>query len=210
MHLYNTLSRQKDAFKPKDPNNVRVYACGPTPYNFAHIGNLRTYLFEDMVIRSLKFLGYKLHTVMNVTDIDDKTIRDSQKNGETLLDLTQKYTRFFLEDLEHLHVLPPDELIPISAVIDEMVLIINGLLQKGFAYVSDDGSVYYSIAKFKKYGELAKLDRSGMKESVRINNDEYDKENVADFALWKAYSQEDGPNVWNAEFTIGDEKKIIP
>jgi cysteinyl-tRNA synthetase len=209
LQLQNTFTLAKEKFKPLRQEIVKVYYCGPTPYNFAHIGNLRAYLFSDSVIRTLRYLGYKVQTVMNVTDIDDKTIRDSQKQGLSLQEFTQKYTGFFLDDIQHLGIIPADTIIPISTAIDTMVEIIQKLLDKKYAYLADDGSIYYSISKFKNYGKLAHLDIKGMKSSVRINNDEYEKESVADFALWKAYDAEkDGQNVWEAKFMI-DEKEVI-
>ncbi len=120
LHLYNTLTRTLERFKPLKQDEVKVYYCGPTPYNFAHIGNLRTYLFEDFVIRTLRFLGYKVRTVMNITDIDDKTIRDSQKSGKSLKDHTVFYTEAFLSDLEKLNIQKADAIVPISTLIDDM------------------------------------------------------------------------------------------
>jgi cysteinyl-tRNA synthetase len=208
LHLYNTLTREKEKFKPLRQDEVKVYYCGPTPYNYAHIGNLRAYLFEDFVIRTLRFLGYRVKTVMNITDIDDKTIRDSQKSEKSLKEFTEFYTNAFLADLKKLHIHHADTIAPISGLIPEMEKMIQWLLDKWYAYLADDGSIYYRVSSFKKYGELAHLDMSGMKSSVRINNDEYDKDNVADFALWKGYDEgSDGPNKWDATFTI-DEKKI--
>lgn len=209
LHIYNTLTLEKERFKPLRQEEVKVYYCGPTPYNYAHIWNLKTYIYEDYVVKTLKFLGYKVKTTMNVTDIDDKTIRDSQKNGEKLLDLTQKYTNFFLQDLQKLNITLADNIVPISTLVDEMVMMINVLIKRGYAYLSDDGSIYYEIKKFKKYWNLAHLDVSGMKQSVRIDNDEYEKENAADFALWKGYKSEDGENFWNGEFIFGEEKKVL-
>lgn len=209
LHIYNTLSRELERFKPLRQEEVKVYFCGPTPYNYAHIGNLKTYIFEDYVIKTLRFLGYKVKTTMNITDIDDKTIRDSQKYGEKLLPYTQKYSQYFLEDLKKLNITLADNIVPISTLIDEMVEMINGLIKKWYAYLWDDGSVYYEIKKFKKYWNLAHLDFSGMKTSVRINNDEYDKENAADFALWKGYKEDDGQNYWEKEFDFNGEKKIL-
>ena len=203
LSLQNTFTQTKERFKPIRQELVKVYYCGPTPYNFAHIGNLRAYLFSDSVVRTIRYLGYKVQTVMNVTDIDDKTIRDSMKQGISLSEFTEKYTHLFLEDLKHLGVIPADTIVPISTAIDTMIEIIQKLLDKKYAYLADDGSIYYSIAKFPKYGQLAHLDMKGMKSSIRINNDEYEKENVADFALWKSYDAEkDGPNFWDARFKI--------
>lgn len=210
LHLYNTLNREKERFKPLRQDEVKVYFCGPTPYNYAHIGNLRAYLFEDIVIRTLKFLGYRVKTVMNVTDIDDKTIRDSQKSGKTLKEFTEFYTTEFLKDLDRLGIQQADTIAPISTLIDEMRVMIQGLLDRDFAYIADDGSVYYRVEKFKNYGKLANLDTKGMISSVRINNDEYDKDQIADFALWKAYNSEvDGENFWEIEvFEKNGNEKI--
>lgn len=158
LHLYNTLTRSLERFKPLKQEEVKVYACGITPYNYAHIGNIRAYLFEDFVIRTLRFLGYRVRTVMNVTDIDDKTIRDSQKSGKSLKEFTEFYTEEFMADCARLSILPADTIAPISTLIPDMGTIIDGLIQKGYAYLAEDGSVYYSVTKFKKYGELAHLD----------------------------------------------------
>lgn len=210
LHLYNTLTRTLERFKPIKQEEVKVYYCGPTPYNYAHIGNLRNYLMDDIVVRTMRYLGYKVRTVMNVTDIDDKTIRDSQKSGKSLKEFTEFYTSEFIEDCARLSILPADTIAPISTLIPDMGMIIDGLIVKWYAYLADDGSVYYSVAKFKKYGELAHLDVKGMISSVRIDNDEYDKEKVADFALWKAYDAgADGENSWQIEVTINDEKKVL-
>lgn len=209
LEIFNTLTLQKERFKPLRQEEVKVYFCWPTVYNFAHIWNLRTYIFEDCVIKTLRFLWYKVKTTMNITDIDDKTIRDSQKSQENLEVFTKKYTNYFLEDIKKLNITLADNIVPISTLIDEMVEMINGLIKRWYAYLWDDGSVYYEIKKFKKYGKLAHLDFSGMKTSVRINNDEYDKENAADFVLWKAYKEDDGQNYWEKEFDFNGEKKIL-
>ena len=147
---------------------------------------------------------------MNITDIDDKTIRDSQKSGKSLEEFTQFYTEAFLADLEKLSIIPADTIAPISGLIEDMGKMIEWLIKKGYAYLSDDGSIYYRVSKFKKYGKLANLDISGMISSVRIDNDEYEKDQVADFALWKAYDLEsDGPNKWTISIMIDGEKKIL-
>lgn len=206
LHLYNSLTREKERFKPLRQELVKVYYCGPTPYNYAHIGNLRAYLFEDIVVRTLRFLGYKVQTVMNVTDIDDKTIRDSQKSGKTLNEFTEFYTAEFLADLDRLGIARADTVAPISGLIDEMQTMIQGLLDKDFAYIAEDGSIYYRVEKFKDYGKLANLDMKGMISNVRINNDEYEKDQIADFALWKAYDEAaDGENFWNIELSVSAE-----
>jgi cysteinyl-tRNA synthetase len=207
LHLYNTLSRELERFKPLRQDEVKIYYCGPTPYNYAHIGNLRAYLFSDFVIRTLRFLGYKVRTVMNITDIDDKTIRDSQKSGKSLKEFTEFYANEFLSDLTKLHINHADTISPISELIPDMGKMIQWLLDKGYAYLADDGSIYYSVSKFKKYGQLANLDMKWMISSVRIDNDEYEKDQVADFALWKAYDKEtDGENFWKIKLRVKSEK----
>lgn len=209
LHFYNTFSKQKEKFKPLKQEEIKVYFCWPTPYNFAHIWNLKTYIVEDYIIKTLKFLGYRLKTLMNITDIDDKTIHDSQKYWENLLDFTKKYSNYFLEDLQKLNISLADNIVPISILIDEMVLMINWLIKKWYAYIWDDQSIYYDIKKFKNYWKLTWLNFSWMKESVRINNDEYDKENPWDFALWKWYKESDWENFWEKEFIFWEEKKIL-
>ncbi|EKD29544.1 MAG: Cysteinyl-tRNA synthetase, partial [uncultured bacterium (gcode 4)] len=203
LQIYNTLTQTKERFKPLRQELVKVYYCGPTPYDYAHIGNLRAYLFSDTVVRTLRYLGYPVQTVMNVTDIDDKTIRDSQKSGKSLQEFTEFFTEAFFTDLGRLHIQRADTVAPISTLIDDMVVMIQWLIDKGYAYLADDGSIYYRVDKFKTYGQLAHLDMKGMKAGARVNSDEYEKESVADFALWKAYDQEvDGPNKWDAHFIV--------
>lgn len=209
LQIYNTLTREKERFKPIRQEIVKLYFCGPTVYNFAHIGNLRAYISADLVIKTLKFLGYKVSVLMNITDIDDKTIRDSQKAGEKLKDFTEKFTKIFLEDIEKIWIKEADKIVPISTLIDEMVDMTNILLKKWYAYIWEDESIYYDISKFKDYGKLAHLDFSGMKSSVRIDNDEYDKDNASDFVLWKAWKKEDGENYWEKEFIKWEDKFTI-
>ena len=207
LRIFNTLTREKETFTSLANNLVKIYCCGPTPYNYAHIGNLRTYLFEDMVIRTIRYLGYHAETMMNITDIDDKTIRDSRAAGVPLREFTDRYTGIFLEDTDRIGIVRHDHTIPISTVIDSMIEIINGLLAKGYAYLADDGSIYYRIEKFERYGRLAHLDREGMRVGVRVSMDEYEKDSVADFALWKAYDAEkDGDNVWEGHFMVANSE----
>ena len=203
MQIYNTLTREREEFKSLKDNAVKIYYCGPTVYNFAHIGNLKTYTGNDIIVRAMKFLWYPVQTTMNITDIDDKTIRDSLATWEDLKSFTQKYTKEFFSDLEKLNIIPADNIEPISNVIPEMVRMINTMLKRGFAYLSTDGSIYFKIKKINKYWKLANLDLGSLKESVRIDNDEYDKDSASDFALWKAYSEEkDWENFWEEEFEI--------
>lgn len=209
MKIFNTLTRKKENFKPLRYPEVKLYQCGPTVYNHAHIWNLKTSVVEDVVARTLKFLWYKVTVTMNITDVDDKTIRDSVAAGETLEAFTKKYTEIFLEDLEKLRIELPDNIRPVTELIPEMVRMIQTMLNRGFAYLADDGSVYYSIAKFKNYGKLAHLDMLWMQESVRVDNDEYDKDAAADFVLWKAWKKEDGDNFWEETFTIDGKETLL-
>ncbi len=209
LEVYNTLTRKKEIFKPKNSENVKIYYCGPTVYNYAHIGNFRAYIFEDVIIKTLQFLGYKTNTTMNITDVDDKTIRESQKAKMSLSDFTKKYTDIFLSDIEKLGIKKADTIVPVTSLIDEMVAMINILLKKWFAYISDDGSIYFAINKSQNYGKLAHLDFSGMKNSVRIDNDEYEKETASDFVLWKAWKSEDGENYWEKDFIVADKTQML-
>lgn len=208
LKIYNTLTRKKEIFKPYKQDDVKIYYCGPTPYNYAHIWNLKTYVWNDMIVRTLNFLWYKTTTTMNITDIDDKTIRDSQVAKKTLLEHTQFYTKAFMEDIEKLKIKKADNIAPISTIIPEMVRMINTLLRRWNAYLADDWSIYYSIKTFKKYWELAHLDIKWLISSVRINNDEYEKEDVWDFALWKAWDEKDWENFWEESFVIPKKMKI--
>lgn len=204
MKLFNTLTKQKEEFVPVDPKLVRLYTCGPTVYNFAHIGNFRTYIFEDLLRRWLKYRGFKVKQVMNLTDVDDKTIRDSQKEKLSLKEFTTKYAKAFFEDVDALNLERAEVYPNATDHIGEMVAMINLLLEKGFAYKSDDG-IYFSIAKFKSYGQLAHLDPKQLKAgaSGRVLSDEYEKENVADFALWKFWDKKDGDVFWETELCKG-------
>ena len=209
MKIYNTKTRKQEEFKPLKQEKTKVYYCGPTVYNYAHIGNLRTFVFEDVMVKTLRFLGYNVETTMNITDVDDKTIRDSQKAGEDLKSFTEKYTKIFFEDLEKLWVQKADNVVAVTTIIPQMTRMINTMLRRGFAYLSEDGSIYYKVSKFKNYWKFAHLDLSWLKENARINNDEYDKENFWDFVLWKAWKKEDWDNFWEEEFEIDWEKKVI-
>lgn len=203
MRFYNTLGRNMQDFQPIEEKVAKMYTCGPTVYNYAHIGNFRAYLFEDLLRRSLEYHGYKVTQVMNLTDVDDKTIRDSRAAGLKLQDFTRKYKDAFFEDLKTLRIEPAEHYPEATTHIPEMIEMIRILFEKGFAYKSEDGSVYFSIAKFKDYGKLAKIDMEQQRSGVRINNDEYDKDSVADFALWKAWSESDGDVKWDSPWGPG-------
>lgn len=182
-----------------------MYACGPTVYDYAHIGNLRAYVFADVLKRVLVYEGYKVKHIMNLTDIDDKTIRGSQKEAKTLAEFTEFYTKKFFKDVKSLNILNPDKFTKATDYIDEIVKIIKKLLEKKLAYKSDDGSIYFDIKKFKNYGKLSGLVLENQKENAsgRIKSDEYDKENAQDFALWKAWDEQDGDVFWETELGKG-------
>ena len=203
--IFNTLSRKKEVFEPLKKGEVTMYVCGPTVYDYPHIGNYRAYVFGDLLNRYLQYLEYKVKFVQNLTDVDDKTIRDSQKEGVSLKEYTEKFIRAFFEDLDTLNILRADVYPRATEHIKEMAVMTKTLLDKGFAYKSQDGCIYYSISKFKDYGKLAHLDPEQLKEgaSGRVLSDEYDKENVRDFALWKAWTPEDGDVFWETEVGKG-------
>lgn len=195
IQLFDTMARKKRKFTPIRERVAKMYTCGPTVYNFAHIGNFRAYLFEDILRRTLEYCGYNVIQVMNLTDVDDKTIRDSKTAGIPLKEYTKKYIEAFFEDLKKLNVEKAEHYPAATDHIQEMIDIIKILMEKGYAYKSDDNSIYFSIAKFKDYGNLARIDMGNQRSGVRINSDEYEKDSVADFALWKTWNEGDG-NVW--------------
>ncbi|HII38639.1 TPA: cysteine--tRNA ligase [Candidatus Micrarchaeota archaeon] len=202
LKLYNTLAREKQVFEPLG-KKVLFYACGPTVYNYAHIGNLRTYVFEDVLRRYLVYKGFAVKQAMNLTDVDDKTIRDSQKQGVPLKDFTKKYEAAFLEDRKTLNMQEPEVWCRATEHVNEMVALVKTLEQNGFAYKSGDGSTYFSIAKFKKYGRLSNVSLDGLKSGARVAQDEYEKGSVSDFVLWKAWDEKDGNVFWETELGKG-------
>jgi len=206
LKLFNTLSRKKEAFKPLG-KEVGMYSCGPTVYDYAHLGNFRAYISSDILKRYLKFSGFKIKHIMNLTDVDDKTIRRSQEEKITLRELTDKYSRLFFEDLRALKIESADIYPKATEHINEMVTLINKLIAKGYAYLTSDG-IYYKISKFRDYGKLAHTKIKELKKS-RIKQDQYEKEEAQDFALWKAHSPEDGDVFWNAEFIIDGKKQVV-
>ncbi len=201
--IHNTLTRSVEEVQPAEAGHVRMYTCGPTVYNFAHIGNFRAYLFEDLLRRHLKFRGFRVTQVMNLTDVDDKTIRSSREQGLPLKAFTKKYIEAFFADLKTLRVEPAEHYPAATDHVPEMIALIQTLLDKGVAYKSDDGSIYFSIAKFPGYGKLAHLDMSGLRSGARVAQDEYEKESAADFALWKAWDEQDGDVAWDAPWGRG-------
>src|SRR5919205_1134620 len=185
LRLYNTMSNQVEEFRPLKNDEVRMYACGPTVYDYGHIGNFRTFVAVDLLRRFLRQSGYKLRHVMNITDVDDKIIRNSARDGVSVKQYTEKYERAFLEDAAALNIETP-VLVRATEHIDEMAQFIAGLEKKGFAYRAEDGSYYFPIAKFPGYGKLSKKDFEGMEDGARVDVDEYEKDSARDFALWKA------------------------
>ena len=200
LRLFNTLSGKVDEFIPLDDKRVRMYACGPTVYDYGHIGNFRTFVSVDVLHRFLRQDGYELRHVMNITDVDDKIIRNSAKAGVTVREYTRKYEQAFLEDIDTLSIERP-ELVRATDHIPEMARFIEQLEKKGYAYRTDDGSYYFRIAKFPGYGKLSKKDFSGIEVGARVDVDEYDKDNARDFALWKA--PKPGEAFWETEIGPG-------
>jgi cysteinyl-tRNA synthetase len=185
LRLYNTLSGKVEDFHPLDGNRVRMYACGPTVYDYGHIGNFRTFIAVDLLYRFLRQSGYDVRYVMNITDVDDKIIRNSARDGVSVQQYTAKFIQAFLEDSATLSIDPPI-LVRATEHINEMADFIAELEKKGFAYQTDDGSYYFRIAKFPEYGKLSKKDFAGMTDGARVDVDEYEKDSARDFALWKA------------------------
>jgi cysteinyl-tRNA synthetase len=201
--FFNTLTRKKDVFKPLIAGRVKMYTCGPTVYDFAHIGNFRAFLFEDLLKRWLIHRGFKVNHVMNLTDIDDKTIKGSQKQGVPLRQFTDFYVKAFFEDIKSLNIEAADIYPKATDHIPEMVVLIKTLMAKGFAYKGDDGSIYFSVCKFPDYGKMSRIKVGELKVGARVSQDEYTKEEAQDFALWKAWSPEDGDIFWETELGKG-------
>jgi cysteinyl-tRNA synthetase len=215
VRFFNTLSRTLQDFEPIDSNTrkVGIYCCGPTVYDFGHIGNFRTFTFGDLVRRHLEFRGYSVDYVMNVTDVEDKIIQRVRDSGKSLADYTKIYTDAFLADLNTLGCRAPDHLPRATAYMDRMIELIGRLESRGIAYKASDGSVYFSIDKYRaserwpgcpcRYGQLVKLDFTEQRQTDRVSSDEYDKDHVADFALWKARVPADGEVFWESPWGQG-------
>ena len=203
LNFYNSLTHRVDEFRPIQAGKVGMYTCGPTVYNYAHIGNFRCYAFEDILKRTLLASGLQVKHVMNLTDVDDKTIRGSQAAGLPLQQFTRKYKDAFFADIKTLRILPADVYPAATETIPEMIQLIQTLFDKGIAYQAEDKSVYFSIAKWPKYGQLVNIDRDAMRVGVRIKMDEYAKDSMADFALWKAWDEADGDVGWDSPWGRG-------
>ena len=203
MNVFNSLTRRVEELKPLENNTIRLYTCGPTVYNFAHIGNFRAYTFEDILRRVIQFNGMKVKQVMNLTDVDDKTIRGANAAGVKLTDYTKTYKDAFFADLKKLNVQPAEVYPAATDHIPEMIALVEKLVAKGIAYQSDDKSVYFKVREFPGYGKLAHIDFDNQRTGQRCLGDEYDKENVGDFALWKAWEESDGPVGWDSPWGRG-------
>ena len=203
MNVFNSLTRSVEELKPLANNEIRLYTCGPTVYNFAHIGNFRAYSFEDILRRVIQFNGMKIKQVMNLTDVDDKTIRGANAAGVKLTDYTRTYKDAFFADLKKLNIQPAEVYPAATDHIPEMISLVQKLVEKGVAYQSEDKSVYFKVREFPGYGKLAHIDFENQRTGARCLGDEYDKENVGDFALWKAWEESDGPVGWDSPWGRG-------
>jgi cysteinyl-tRNA synthetase len=202
LRFFNTLTRQKEEFYTVHPGEVGMYTCGPTVYDFAHIGNFRAYVFSDILRRYLEYKGYKVTQVMNVTDVDDKTIAGSRKEAIPLKEYTERYKKAFFDDLESLNIKPANIYPQATSHIKEMTALVKSLMDKGHAYESE-GSIYFRISSFPEYGKLSRMDMSGLKAGARVAADAYEKEQVADFSLWKGWDPKDGDVFWETEVGKG-------
>ena len=200
IHLHNTLSGKIEPFIPLEPDQVKMYTCGPTVYDYAHIGNYRTFVFQDILRRFLKSCGYKLTHVMNLTDVDDRIIANAAAAGVGIREYTEKFAQAFFDDCRTLNIEAPEHWIRATDHIPDMVRLIERLQQKTFTYASE-GSIYYRIAKFPEYGKLSKIDLTGIQAGARVDNDRYEKESARDFALWKA--PKPGEHFWKTEIGSG-------
>ena len=203
LRFYNSIKRAKEDFHPIETGKVGLYTCGPTVYDTAHIGNFRTFMFEDLLKRWLLHLGFAVNHVMNITDVDDKTIKKAQAQGTSLLKITSKYTDLFMDDLNWLKMTPATSYPKATNSIPKIIEMIEILLDKKFAYREDDGSVYFNIKSFPEYGKLTNINLESQKSGSRIVSDEYDKDSPQDFALWKGWKKEDGEVYWDAPWGNG-------
>ncbi|MGP8057146.1 MAG: cysteine--tRNA ligase [Nitrososphaerales archaeon] len=204
LKLYNSMGRSLQTFKPIKEGEVRMYTCGPTVWNYAHVGNFRTFAFEDLLKRYLKFKGYRVTHVMNITDVEDKIIKGMRASGKTLKGLSSFYEEAFMEDLDSLGIERADFYPRATENIEEMVSLIKVLQSKGYAYSASDGSIYFDISKFKRYGALSGVKLEAARRGSRVSQDHYEeKMEAVDFALWKAWNPDDGDVFWENELGKG-------
>jgi cysteinyl-tRNA synthetase len=205
LQFFNTLTRRKEDFVPLDPDGKKVglYTCGPTVYNYAHIGNMRAFTFEDLLRRYLEYKDFQVKHVMNITDVEDKIIRTVRDSGKSLREVTDFYTQEFFRDLDTLNIQRPHVVPRATETIADMIKLIETLVATKHAYVAEDRCVYFSIKSFPDYGKLAHLDLENLQSGARVAQDEYDKEHAADFALWKAWDEDDGDTKWPSPWGDG-------
>jgi cysteinyl-tRNA synthetase len=207
IRLFNTYSRSLEEFRPLDPagREVKMYTCGPTVYSHAHIGNFRAYVFEDLLQRHLELRGFTVRRVMNITDVDDKTIRGSREAGVPLAEFTEPFKKAFFDDLDTLRIKRADSFPEATdpRELAKMIEMIGTLMERGLAYQAEDKSIYFRINKFPDYGKLAHFDLAELRSTGRVKSDEYDKENIGDFALWKAWDEADGAVKWESPWGAG-------
>jgi len=203
IRFFNTLTRKKEKFVPIEKGKVKMYACGPTVYDFAHIGNFRAFIFEDLLRRWLEYRGFQVTQIMNLTDVDDRTIAASKKQGIPLNQHTEQYIKAFFEDADALNIQRAMVYPRATEHIPEMVTLVKKLMEKNYAYKGEDDSIYYDISKFRKYGQLSKFKVGELEPGARVKLDEYEKAEARDFALWKAWTEEDGNVFWETEIGKG-------
>jgi cysteinyl-tRNA synthetase len=205
LRLFNTLTRSIEPFQPLEPPRVTMYMCGPTVWNYAHIGNFRTFVFGDLLRRYLEYSGYEVFHIMNVTDVDDRTIKAAAEAGVQLADHTAPYTQAFFDDRDYLRIKPAHLYPTATGYVEPMVTLVQRLIEQGLAYVGDDQSVYFAVDRFAPYGRLSRLDKRELRAGARVASDEYGKDDVRDFALWKAASEVDERvgAAWDAPFGRG-------
>ncbi len=203
LRFFNTLTQRVEDFVPLHPPRVGMYTCGPTVYNYAHIGNLRAFTFEDLLRRHLEYRGFEVTHVMNITDVEDKIIRALRETGKSLASLTEFYTQEFFRDLDTLQILRAHIIPRATECIPDIIALIEKLIAKKHAYVGDDGSIYYSVQSFKEYGKLSHFKLEELQLGKRVKHDEYAKDAVADFALWKAWDEADGEVAWESPWGRG-------
>ena len=205
LSLYNTMSRSVEPFEPLAPPRVLLYTCGPTVWNYAHIGNFRTFLFEDLLRRWLEHSGLDVFHIMNLTDVDDRVIKSAAAAGKRITEHTEPFTQAFFEDRDYLRIKPAHVYTRATQYVPQMIALVQRLLDRGVAYKGDDGSVYFALSKFPKYGRLSRLDTRQIKVGARVASDEYAKDDPSDFALWKKADAEDESvgAAWDAPFGRG-------
>ena len=202
-NIYNSITKKIERFNPIEKKKVSLYTCGPTVYDYSHIGNFRTFLFEDLLKRWLIHLGYDVKHIMNITDIDDKTIEKANKKGVSLKKITHKYTEVFFNDLKWLKLIPASSFPRATNYIDEIIILIQKLIKKKYAYLDDSGSVYFDIGTQSNYGKLTNLKSNSLKKGKRVLDDEYNKNMAQDFALWKAHKDIEGEIFWDSPWGKG-------